>query len=166
MFQFRLLLAHPIELLLPLDFAESSLSPFIFLAAGDLNGNSDSPWPTSSGEPLPLIVDSMASPRCCSAYSTLACSFCPLQSPELHRRRGSLRRDSGHRRNASPELLRSRLLLQHDRGEPLMLTVLSVSPLPALFRRRNAAVPPRPPWPVSAFFHVVINLRSDTDRCV
>ena len=113
MFQFHLLLAHLTELLLPPDFAESSLSTFIFLAAGDLNGNSDSPWPTSSGEPLPLLVDSTASSRCCSAYSTLACLFCPLQSLELHRRRSLLRCDPGHRRNASPELLRSRLLVSH-----------------------------------------------------
>ena len=164
-FQFRLLLAHLTELLLPPDFSESSLSTFIFLAAGDLNGNVDSPWPASSGEPLPSIVGSLVSSRCCSAHSTLACSFCPLQSPELHRRRGTLRRDPGHRRNTSPELLRSRLLLQHDRGEPLMLPVLSVSLLPALFRRRNAVVPPRPPWPVSALFHAVINLQSAIDRC-
>ena len=61
MFQFRLLLAHLTELLLPPDFAESSLSTFIFLAAGDLNGNVDSPWPASSGKPLPSIVGSLVS---------------------------------------------------------------------------------------------------------
>ena len=76
MFQFRLLLAHPTELLLPLDFTESSLSTFIFLAAGDLDRNSDSPWPASSGELLPFLVDSTASSRCCSTYSILAYLFC------------------------------------------------------------------------------------------
>ena len=83
MFQFRLLLAHLIELLLPSDFAKSSLYKFIFLAASDLNRNVASPWSASSGEPLPLLGGSMASSRCCSTYSTLACSFCPLQSLEL-----------------------------------------------------------------------------------
>ena len=59
MFQFCLLLAHLTELLLLPDFAKSSLSTFIFLAAGDLNGNIDSLWPASSGEPLPSIVGSL-----------------------------------------------------------------------------------------------------------
>ena len=39
-----------------------------------------------------------------------------------------------------------------------MLPGLFVSPLPALFHRRSAAVPPRPPWPVSAVFRAIINL--------
>ena len=84
--QFCLLLVHPTNLLLPLDFAENSLSTFFFLAAGDLDRNSDSPWPASSGEPLPLLVVSTALSRCCSAHSTLACLFCPLQSPDRCRR--------------------------------------------------------------------------------
>ena len=78
MFQFCLLLAHSTELLLPPNCAESSRYTFIFVAAGDINGSFDSPWPASSGEPLPLLVGSMDLSRCCSAYSTLACSFCPL----------------------------------------------------------------------------------------
>ena len=102
MFQFHLLLVHSTELLLPPNFAESSRYTFIFLVAGDINGSSDSPWPALSSEPLPLLVGSMDSSRCCSAHSTLACSFCPLQLPEHCRRRGPLRHDPGHRRNASP----------------------------------------------------------------
>ena len=101
-FQFRLLLADPTELLMSLDFVESSRYTFIFLAAGDINGSFDSPWPASSGELLPLLVGSMDLSRCCSAHSTLAYSFCPLQLPKRCRRRGPLRRDPGHRRNASP----------------------------------------------------------------
>ena len=97
MFQFRLLLAHSTELLLPPNFAESSQYTFIFLAAGDIDGSSDSPWPALSSEPLPLLVGSMDSSRCCSAHSTLACSFCPLQSPERCRQRGPLRHDRSHR---------------------------------------------------------------------
>ena len=65
--QFRLLLAPPTDLLLPLDFAENSLSTFFFLAASDLDRNSVSPRPASSGELLPLLVVSIASSRCCSA---------------------------------------------------------------------------------------------------
>ena len=59
--QFCLLLAPPTDLLLPLDFAENSLSTFFFLAADDLDRNSVSPWPASSGEPLSLLVVAIAS---------------------------------------------------------------------------------------------------------
>ena len=65
--QFRLLLAPPIDLLLPLDFAENSLSTFFFLVAGDLDRNSVSPRPASSGEPLSLLVVATASSRRCDA---------------------------------------------------------------------------------------------------
>ena len=64
--QFRLLLAPPTDLVLPLDFAENSLSTF-FLAAGDLDRNSVSSRLASSGELLPLLVVSTASSRCCDA---------------------------------------------------------------------------------------------------
>ena len=65
--QFRLLLAPPTDQFLPLDFTENSLSTFFFLAAGDLDRNSVSPRPASSGEPLSLLVVATASSRCCDA---------------------------------------------------------------------------------------------------
>jgi hypothetical protein len=117
------------------------------------------------GEPLPLIGVPTASSRCCGAIYLVYLSFFPLQSPYHRHRRASLRRGRCQRRHASPLLLRSRCLLQRVRGEILMLPRLFVSPLPALCRRRSAAVPPHSPWPASTLFRVVIKLRSVSNRC-
>ena len=144
--QLRLLLAHPINLLLSLVFAENSWCALFFLAAGSVSVEHDSPWLELHGASLSLLSIPSASPYAQDTLSPIDWSFCPLQSPEHHHHRRLRHRGCHTRRPTSPLLLQSRSLLQRVRGELLILLVHFVQSLLGSCRRRSTTVPPCPPW--------------------